>query len=83
MVAHAPHARSSAGFSSVVEWWARLKRIVRERPNPEQLCCLADADATVGSVQSEYVGPVGAEPENDTGALFHECLRHAEQVAAS
>eukprot|EP00959_Pyramimonas_sp_CCMP1952_P175142 3660105-Pyramimonas_sp.AAC.1 len=44
----------------VARWWTRMRDVELTRPSQAPLFCLLGANATVGTVQSSHVGPVGA-----------------------
>eukprot|EP00959_Pyramimonas_sp_CCMP1952_P060010 1253678-Pyramimonas_sp.AAC.1 len=65
LVGHAPHSRYTA--TAIDQWWSQMEDANSSRAQPAPLYCLLDANATVGSVQSEHVGPVAPECETLAG----------------
>ena len=66
VVAHAPHSAIADDKAST--WWESFRAAIRARKKPSPpLVMLIDANAAVGSVTSQHVGPFGAEDENRNG----------------
>eukprot|EP00959_Pyramimonas_sp_CCMP1952_P247330 5170173-Pyramimonas_sp.AAC.2 len=74
VVGHAP--RSVSGKDHSRKWWndasSQFSGLL-DSSIPELL--LLDANARVGSVVSEAIGAVQAEPQNYPGGVFHNVLR--------
>ena len=73
---HAPHDKP--------EWWKEFPQRI-EQCNVDKLpvVLLTDANARVGSEQSQAIGPEGSEQQNEMGAAFHEALLQLQLVAAN
>ena len=62
------------GSAESEEWWATSLRIAKNMPCLKDSLFFVDANARLGSVLSEAVGDVHAEPESANGAHFHAWL---------
>eukprot|EP00974_Lingulodinium_polyedra_P106987 10356450-Lingulodinium_polyedra.AAC.1 len=70
---HAPH--SGHPEEVVKAWWAETTRAIAAARAPgARLVICADANATMGSVQSQAVGSWQAETQGFTGDCFHALL---------
>ena len=70
-VIHAPSA-CNVTVREVRLFWQQRLREVQDRPDGTDFILLSDANAKVGSIATEAIGPHQAEQENEAGALFHE-----------
>ena len=71
VVGHLPH--TGRPLAEVTEWWGYLAAQKWFR-NAGAVIMFLDANAQVGSVCSDAVGPHAQEVENDTGALFRKFM---------
>ena len=73
-VGHAPHTRYDK--DDIKQWWLRFSGVVQKaRAATPYTFLLLDANATVGAIPSDAVGPVAKEKENFNGQEFHRCLK--------
>ena len=70
-VLHAPSACNVPVQDIRVFWQQRLREVL-DRPAGADFLLLSDANAKVGSIPTESVGPHQADDETEAGALFHE-----------
>ena len=73
LVVHGPRARRSQD-PDVQSFWQARTRDVLQRPQGSDFVLLADANAHVGSIETDCIGQVGAESENWEGECFHSFL---------
>ena len=73
LVAHGPRARKSQD-PDVQSFWQARTRDILQRPQGADFLLLADANAHVGSIETDSIGQVGAESENWEGECFHSFL---------
>ncbi|CAE7725886.1 unnamed protein product [Symbiodinium sp. CCMP2456] len=73
LVVHAPRV-AYAGEAAVTDFWRDRAADIAKSPGRAEFLVLADANAHVGSVTTEAVGPWGAEEENMEGVAFHDFL---------
>ncbi|CAE7236785.1 unnamed protein product [Symbiodinium sp. CCMP2592] len=73
LVAHCPSA-AKAPISEYEGFWRQRVHDLTRRPPGYDFLVLADANARVGSITSECVGPYGSETENPPGEVLHEVL---------
>ena len=71
VVGHLPH--TGRPVAEVTEWWSHLAA-QKWFQNAGAVIMLLDANAQVGSVGSDAVGPHAQEVENETGTLFREFM---------
>ena len=69
--AHAPIAKS---HHTLLIWWPYTRALIAKHRRDRDLILCIDANASVGSLQSEAIGSHQAERETPSGALFHEAL---------
>ena len=62
----------------VEQFWQDPLRDLRRRPTSTEYLILADANAEVGSVPTESVGPFQAADETPAGTIYHDFLLRAE-----
>ena len=68
------HAPSCPTFEDTTHYWDTLARTIPSSKRSWPLICFIDANARVGSLQSDHIGPAGAEDENTAGECFHQWL---------
>jgi len=67
------HARGKATADVRKAWWSRLTDVIRGARS--EVLLLIDANARVGSVTSDSIGPGGfPQQQDDNGELFHQLL---------
>ena len=71
-IAHAPHSKVKGGNDQIANWWANLTRRLR---GFDDVILFIDANAHVGTVSSNHVGSLYAEPQDNCGAFFHDFLK--------
>ncbi|CAE7877966.1 unnamed protein product [Symbiodinium sp. KB8] len=76
LVVHGPKAKHDHDPEVRLFWQARLCDL-RRRPKGSDYIVLTDANAHLGSVETDHVGGHGVEPENWEGECFHEFLCQA------
>ena len=73
-----------AGEQERLSWWQHCRSVVQESAvDTEVLVTMCDANARVGSVHSSWIGPVGAEKENQNGRPLHQMLKEFDQMASN
>ena len=75
-VLHAPH-RAHA-YDKRMLWWHRVQKLCLSHGPGQDWFLLADSNARVGSCTSSHIGPHHADEEDESGSLFHDCLRCLE-----
>ncbi|CAE7629604.1 unnamed protein product [Symbiodinium sp. CCMP2456] len=73
LVAHGPSGVKDGGLAAREFWTARAQDL-RARAEGSEILILADANAHLGTIETEAVGGHDPEQENAAGAAFHECL---------
>ena len=73
LVGHAPH--SGHTLDSRREWWRETAELCSRFGLDEDWVLLLDANCKVGSVCSEHIGPLHADPFDEIGELFHDLVR--------
>ena len=82
--AHAPCAPPASPEQQVREWWSRFIPLVGKfLPRGAALITLIDANATMGSVTSPFVGDCEPEQLLLTGGFLHDYFVTADQAAPS
>ena len=76
MVLHGPSSANHPPSEVMVFWKERLQDLQKRPPGSDYLL-LADANARLGEVATEAVGPHQQEPENPAGSVFHDFLLRA------
>ena len=73
VVGHGPHSRRPE--DERVQWWQQLHARTASFIKPsEHLVLFLDANARVGSINSEAIGPSGSEKQTSNGSLLHTFL---------
>ena len=76
VAAHAPHGDHDSHTQA--NFWQQLSRILRDKCQGWFVLFAGDANAHLGSEQSQAVGDYGAVTENSAGFVFHQwMLDHA------
>ncbi|CAE7848430.1 unnamed protein product [Symbiodinium sp. KB8] len=73
VVAHAP-SEPPAPEGSAAAFWFSCKKVLSRCSRDAEVILLADANARVGGLTSDSVGPHGAEEESKTAPEFHQFL---------
>ena len=73
LVLHAPKIVAQ-GADVVEAFWKDRARELQMHSRTSECVVLADANAHIGSIPSDYVGTAGAEDENREGCLFQQFL---------
>ena len=73
---HAPHRGHEHHF--IREWWEATRVILHKFGQTSKLLLAGDLNASVGSLVSPHVGPIGREEEDLPGQLWHQLLRDFE-----
>ena len=73
VVAHAP-SEPPAPQGSAAAFWLSCKKVLSRCSRDAEVILLADANARVGGLVSDSVGPHGAEEESKTAPDFHQFL---------
>lgn len=71
LVGHAPNCPT---FDAATTYWNRLSHAIPPALRSWPLIGFIDANARVGSIVSEVIGPFGQEDENLPGECFHQWL---------
>ena len=71
LVGHAPNCPT---FDEATQFWSKLGKAIPSSMRSWSLIVLVDANARVGSLPSNVLGPAGAEEENIAGECFHQWL---------
>ena len=75
IVGHAPH--SGLGEEASEQWWGEIAQSATSLKD-WPVIALLDANAHLGSVESEAVGGEGAELEDASGRFFHQWLHDVD-----
>ena len=81
LVAHCP--RFLEDGCAARDFWASRTRDLATRPAHSAHVVLTDSNSHVGSVQTDAVGSLDPEAENEAGELFHEFLLRNQLFAPS
>ena len=81
MVAHAPVEQQPRNVRD--NWNERLESLMTARVDFSSLVVLIDANARLGSLHSQHIGPFYREPQNGNGELLHRFLKDTDVSAAS
>ena len=77
VVAHAPsEVRGNEGTAAA--FWSECRAALSRRVKDSEVVVLTDANARIGSLTSEAVGPCWAETETSAGQAFHQFV--AEEI---
>ena len=80
-VLHAPHRGHE--LSHRKQWWGRARDLCQAHGAGHAWFVLADSNARVGACTSEFIGSYHADPECESGVLFHDFLRDLEVMIPS
>ena len=73
MVIHSPNTAHTP-LAEYEDFWQQRATEIERRPNGYEYLLLADANARVGSVETDAIGGYGQETENPPGEVFHDFL---------
>ena len=80
--AHAPHG--GADDKTMLDWWHDLHQAIPAKLRSVPIWIGIDANARVGSIVTQAIGPCGAEEQDDNGEHFQNFLsEHALWVPAT
>ena len=82
LVLHAPRI-AAQGLDCVEAFWRDRARELRPHSLTSECVVLADANAHLGSVLSDGIGPAGAEEENSEGSIVQNFLQQVGCFAPS
>ena len=71
--AYAPQA--GRPMCEIQQWWAHATTVLKDRQDGSPIWFMADVNGRVGSVQSECIGDLAADFEDEAGMLFHDMCR--------
>ena len=77
MVAHGP-SPANHPIEEIIQFWRDRAQELQHRPQGTEVLLLTDANAKVGDLQTDSVGPHNAELENASGEHFHAFLLNTE-----
>ena len=69
---HAPHRATERTI--LEEWWHNTHALARTHARQDPVVLAGDMNAALGSIQSTWVGPHGAETEDVPGEALHSVL---------
>ena len=72
VVAHGPHRAHASSVKQ--EWWKRLNHLCHSFDGNGAWIMMLDANCRVGSSTSNAIGDWQADPEDESGQLFHKLL---------
>ena len=78
IIAHAP---SDGDLLHFERFWKTTSEAIPNAYRHWKQIYLVDANARLGSIESDYVGSFGAEDENTAGSLFHQWLATQSLIA--